>query len=158
MQGDPKVIQLLNEILTLELTSVHQYLLHSRMLDNWGYERLHKKLADEVTDELGHASEIMERILYLDGVPDAQKIGTVHAGRAVDEFFRLDLDVERAAAEILNRGIPECRAAGDEGTADLLEDLLGGTEEHRHWLESQLELIAQVGLHNYLAQQMRSGS
>ena len=158
MQGNPGVIQLLNELLQLELTAVHQYLLHSRMLEDWGYERLHAKLAEEVTDELGHAGELMERILFFDGAPDAQKIGTVHAGKTVDELFRLDLDIEKTAAEVLNRGIPQCRAAGDEGTAELLEGLLEDTEEHLHWLESQLELISQVGLQNYLSEQMKKGS
>jgi bacterioferritin len=158
MQGKPEVTRLLNELLSLELTAVHQYLLHSRMLEDWGYERLHHKVADEVNDELGHAGELMERILFLEGAPDAQTLGTVQRGANVEELFRHDLDVERTAAQALNRGIAECRQAGDEGTSELLEKLLQATEEHLHWLESQLELIGQVGLQNYLAEQLKNGS
>ena len=158
MKGNAKVHGLLNELLSLELTAVHQYLLHARMLEDWGYERLYAKLSAEVSDELGHAGELMERILFLEGVPDAQKLGTVHAGASVDELFRLDLDVEKTAASTLNRGIAECRTLGDEGTAELLERLLEDTEEHLHWIESQLELIAQVGLQNYLSEQIKASS
>lgn len=158
MKGDPKIIQRLNELLSLELTAVHQYLLHSRMLEDWGYERLHAKVADEVNDELGHAGRLMERILFLEGTPDAQTIGTVQAGASVEEFFKLDLDVERTAAAKLNQVIAECYAAGDHGTAELLDDLLEATEQHMHWLESQLELIAQAGLQNYLSEQFKKGS
>jgi bacterioferritin len=158
MQGSAQVVQLLNDILQLELTATHQYLLHARMFENWGYERLHEKLSSEVNDELGHAGELMERILFLEGEPDAQRIGTVQRGRTVDEMLRMDLEVERTATGALNRGIDQCRAAGDNGSAELLEDLLEDTEEHLHWLESQLVLIGQTGLQNYLSEQMKKSS
>lgn len=158
MQGSANVIQLLNELLRLELTAVHQYLLHARVFDDWGYERLEQKFSDEVKDELGHAGRLMDRVLFLEGEPDAQRIGTVQRGRTVDEILRLDLDVERTAADALNRGIEQCRTAGDNGTAELLEELLEDTEEHLHWLESQLELVRQTGLQNYLSEQMKKSS
>jgi bacterioferritin len=158
MQGDPGVIQLLNELLQLELTAVHQYLLHAETMGNWGYERLHDKIGEEVGDELGHARQLTARILFLEGAPNLQNLGTVHPGRSVEEMFRLDLDVERTANEALNRAMERCRAAGDNGTAELLEDMLEDTEEHRHWLESQLALIGQVGLQNYLSEQLKKSS
>ena len=158
MQGNATIIQLLNDLLRLELTAVHQYLLHARMFENWGYERLHAKLSEEVKDELEHAGELMERILFLEGEPDAQRLDTVQRGRTVDEMLRLDLEVERTAVRGLNDGWERSRAAGDNGTADLLEDLLEDTEEHLHWLESQLTLIDQVGLQNYLSEQIKNGS
>lgn len=158
MQGNPAVIQLLNELLHLELTAVHQYLLHAEVLGNWGYERLHHKVADEVNDELGHARRLTRRILFLEGTPNAQDVGTVHAGGSVEEMLRLDLDVERTANDALNRSIEQCRSAGDNGTVELLEELLEDTEEHRDWLETQLELIAQIGIQNYLSEQMKKPS
>ena len=158
MQGNATIIQLLNDLLRLELTAVHQYLLHARMFENWGYERLHAKLSAEVKDELEHASDLMERILFLEGEPDAQRLDTVQRGRTVDEMLRLDLEVERTAVRGLNDGWERSRAAGDNGTADLLEDLLEDTEEHLHWLESQLTLIDQVGLQNYLSEQIKNRS
>jgi bacterioferritin len=158
MQGNPAVIKLLNDLLQLELTATHQYLLHAEMLGDWGYERLHHKISDEVNDELGHARRLTERILFLDGAPNVQNIGTVHPGKTAEEMFRLDLDVERTAHEALNQAIAQCRSAGDNGTVEILEDLLEDTEEHRHWLESQLELIGQIGLQNYLSEQMKKPS
>jgi bacterioferritin len=158
MQGNPAVIKLLNDLLQLELTATHQYLLHAEMLGNWGYERLHHKISEEVNDELGHARRLTERILFLDGAPNVQKLGTVHPGKSAEEMFRLDLDVERTANDALNKAIAQCRSAGDNGTVEILEDLLEDTEEHRHWLESQLELIGQIGLQNYLSEQMKKSS
>lgn len=158
MQGNAGIVQLLNECLRLELTAVHQYMLHAGVLGNWGYERLHEKVSHEVGDELGHATRLADRILFLDGAPDLQSLGTVHAGRTVEEMFRQDLDVERTARDAYNRGMEQCRAAGDNGSADLLEHLLNDTEEHYHWLESQLLLISQMGAQNYLAEQLKKKS
>jgi bacterioferritin len=158
MQGNPAVVQLLNDLLKLELTAVHQYLLHAETLGNWGYERLHHQISEEVTDELGHARRLAARILFLDGRPDVQALGTVQGGGNAEELFRQDLEVERTANEALNRAMAECRSAGDNGTVELLEHMLEDTEEHRHWLESQLELIGQIGLQNYLGQQLRKSS
>ena len=155
MQGNPAVLQTLNDLLRLELTAVHQYLLHAEAMGNWGYERLHHKVGDEVNDELGHARRLAARILFLDGKPNVQDLGTVHPGASVEEMFRLDLDVERTANEALNRAIEQCRSVGDNGTVELLEQMLEDTEEHRHWIESQLTLIAQIGAAGYLAEQLK---
>jgi bacterioferritin len=155
MKGDPKVIDLLNEVLTNELTAINQYFLHARMCENWGYERLWKKIRDESIDEMKHADQVIERVLYLDGLPNVQRLGKVNVGQTVDEQLRVDLDLEKRAIPLLNQGIEQCRAAGDNGTADLLEDILEDEEEHANWLEAQLTLIAQVGLQNYLAQQVK---
>jgi len=155
MKGDPGVIQVLNEVLANELTSVNQYFLHARMCENWGYERLWKKVRAESIDEMKHADELIERILYLEGLPNLQKLGKVNVGETVPEQLQLDLAVEKAAVQVLNRGIQLCRDAGDNGSAELLEVLLEDEEEHANWLEAQLALVDQVGLQNYLAQQVK---
>ncbi len=156
MKGDPGVIDLLNEVLTNELTAISQYYLHARICENWGYERLWKKVRAESLDEMKHADEIIERILYLEGSPNVQRLGKVAVGQAVEEQLRLDLELERRAIPVLNKGIELCRnRAGDNGTAELLEDILEDEEEHANWLEAQLSLVQQVGLQNYLAQQLR---
>jgi bacterioferritin len=155
MTGDPEVIELLNEVLTAELTAINQYFVHAKMCGNWGYERLAKHNYDESIDEMRDAEKVVERILYLEGLPNLQRLGTVRVGENVREQFELDLDLERAAIERYNRGVALAVAKGDNGTRDLLEDLLEGEEEHADWLESQLELIRQVGIENYLAQQIR---
>jgi bacterioferritin len=155
MQGDPKVIDLLNQILSVELTAVHQYMLHARMCENWGYERLWKKIHEESLEELGHADRVIERILYLEGAPDVQRMNAVTPGASVQEQLRVDLELERGAVVAMNDGIRRCRAAGDNGSAELLEDLLEDTEEHVHWLESQLTLMDQVGVAGYLAEQLK---
>jgi bacterioferritin len=155
MKGDPKVIDLLNEVLTNELTAINQYFLHARMCENWGYERLWKKIRHESIDEMKHADEVIERVLYLEGLPNVQRLGKVHIGQTVEEQLKADLELERHAIPVLNQGIEQCRRAGDNGTADLLEDILEDEEEHANWLEAQLTLVAQVGLQNYLAEQMK---
>jgi bacterioferritin len=156
MKGDQGVLDLLNELVAVELTAVHQYLLHARMCEDWGYERLFKKIHDESRDELEHADHLVERILYLDGRPEVSRVGAITAGANVEEQFRADLALEAGAVGAYNRAIERARTAGDNGTADLLEDILGDTEEHVHWLESQLTLIGQVGLAGYLAEQTKS--
>jgi bacterioferritin len=155
MKGSQKVIDLLNDVLTNELTAISQYFLHARICENWGYERLWHKVRAESIDEMKHADEIIERILYLEGLPNLQKLGTIAVGQTVDEQLKLDLALEQAAIPVLNKGIELCRAEGDNGTADLLEDVLEDEEEHANWLEAQLSLVAQVGLQNYLAEQVK---
>jgi bacterioferritin len=155
MKGSQKVIDLLNEVLTNELTSVNQYFLHARMCENWGYDRLWHKVRAESIDEMKHADRVIERILYLEGLPNVQRLGTIKVGETVDEQLRVDLDLEKAAIPVLNRGIELCRSSGDNGTAELLEDVLEDEEEHANWLEAQLTLIQQVGLQNYLAEQIK---
>ena len=156
MKGDPAIIDLLNEVLTNELTAVNQYFLHARMVENWGYDRLFHKFREQSMGEMKDADEIIERVLYLEGLPNLQRLAKVNVGENVPEMLRLDLDVERNAIAVLNRGIEQCRRAGDNGSAELLEDILEGEEEHANWIEAQLTLIEQVGVGAYLAEQIKS--
>src|SRR6185437_2174265 len=152
MRGNDQVITSLNDVLTAELTAINQYFIHARMCENWGYERLWKKIRAESIGEMKNADELIERILYLDGIPNLQRLGKVNVGESVPEQLRLDLDVEREAIKMLNEGIEQARSAGDNGSRELLESILVGEEEHANWIEAQLTLIAQVGDANYLAQ------
>ena len=156
MRGQEQVITALNDVLTAELTAVNQYFIHARMCENWGYKRLWKKLRDESIGEMRHADRLIERVLYLDGVPNVQRLGKVNVGQTVPEQLRLDLELERSAVGALNAGVELCRGAGDNGSRDLLEDILESEEEHVNWLEAQLSLIGQLGAEQYLAQQIRS--
>ena len=155
MKGDPKVIDLLNKVLTNELTAINQYFLHARMCENWGYQRLWKKVRAESIDEMKHADAVIERILYLEGIPNVQRLAKVNVGESVPEQLRLDLELEKTAIPVLNGGIELCRGASDNGTAELLEDILEDEEEHANWLEAQQTLIDQMGLPYYLAQQVK---
>jgi bacterioferritin len=155
MKGDAKIIDLLNEILTGELTAINQYFLHARMLKNWGYERLAGVLYKESIDEMKHADKLIERVLFLEGLPNVQRLGKVNIGQTVPEMLKNDYAVELVAIPLLNRSIATCRDAGDHGTQDLLRAILEAEEEHVDWIEAQLELIKQVGEAHYLAQQIR---
>jgi bacterioferritin len=155
MHGDDTIIELLNEVLTAELTAINQYFVDAKMLSNWGYERLGSKFRDESIDEMKDADELIERILYLEGTPNLQRLGSVQVGESPAEKLQAALELERQAIERLNRGIAVCTERGDHGTRDLLEEILEGEEEHADWLETQLELIGQVGAELYLAQQIR---
>jgi bacterioferritin len=152
MRGEPAILELLNEVLTAELTSINQYFVDAKMLDNWGYERLAHHFHDESIEEMKDADELIERILYLEGVPNLQRLGTVRVGETVPEKLQLALDLERESIERLNRGIANCMSAGDNGTREVLEQVLEGEEQHAGWLGTQLELINQVGDAHYLAQ------
>jgi bacterioferritin len=154
MQGDPAIIEVLNEVLTAELTAINQYFIHAKMCENWGLKRLAGKIRDESIDEMKDAEAIIERILYLEGVPNLQRLGPVGVGETVPEQFALDLAIEVAAIERYNRGVALAVAAGDNGTRELFERKLVGEESHADWLESQQELIRQVGVENYLATQI----
>jgi bacterioferritin len=154
MQGNPEVVDLLNEVLTAELTAVNQYFLDSRMLSNWGYERLGKHFYDESIDEMKDADALIERILYLDGLPNVQRLGSVRIGEAPAEKLRLALALEKEAIDRLNRGIAVCTQAGDNGSRELLDDILEGEEEHADWLESQLALVESLGEQLYLSLQV----
>jgi bacterioferritin len=155
MKGSQKVIDVLNQVLTNELTAVNQYFLHAEMCQNWGYERLYKKVRKESIDEMKHAEKLMERVLFLDGFPNVQKLGKITIGETVEEQLKLDLALEKQAIPALNDGIALCRAESDNGSAELLEDILEEEEEHVDWLEAQLTLVEQVGIQNYLAEQMK---
>ena len=156
MKGHDQVIQLLNDVLTAELTAINQYWIHARMCENWGYDRLWTKIREESLGEMKHADRLVERILYLEGIPNLQKLGKVNVGQTVKEQLRLDLEVEKAAVKALNAGVESARSLGDNGTRELLESILRGEEEHANWLEAQLTLIEHVGEGNYLAQQIKS--
>ncbi len=136
---------------------MNQYFLHARIVENWGYERLYKKFREESIDEMKDADALIERVLYLEGLPNLQRLGKVSVGENVPEMLQLDLDLERNAIGVLNRGIEQCRRAGDNGSADLLEDILEGEEEHANWLEAQLAAIDQIGASAYLAEQLHGG-
>jgi bacterioferritin len=155
VQGNPEIIELLNDVLTGELTAINQYFIHAKMQDNWGYEHLAAHTRDESIDEMKHAEKLVERILFLDGTPNLQRLSPLRVGETVPEQLRLDLALEHEAIPRLNAGIAAAVAAGDNGTRDLLEDLLVEEEAHADWLETQLSVIAQVGEAHYLAQQLR---
>jgi bacterioferritin len=155
MQGHPEIIELLNDVLTAELTAVNQYFGHAKMQKNWGYERLAEHSRDESMDEMRHADELIERILYLEGSPNLQRLGSVRLGEDPVEQLRLDLEVERDAVERLNRGIARCVELGDNGTRELLADMLTSEEDHVDWLETQLDLVAKLGEQLYLSEQMK---
>ena len=156
MKGDPEIIQLLNDCLTGELTAVNQYWLHGRMCENWGYERLWQKLRHESIDEMKHADELIARILYFDGHPNLQRYGQLTIGETVQEQLELDLKLEYAALERLNNGIELARSKNYHGTRALLEKILVSEEDHVDWIEAQLDQIKQIGLANYLAQQIKA--
>ena len=156
MRGHDQVITLLNEVLTNELTAINQYFIHGRMCENWGYDRLWHKMREESIGEMKHADALIERVLYLEGIPNVQRLGKVNVGETVPEQLRLDLELERAALKMLNDGIELCRTLSDAGSRELLEHILTSEESHTNWIEAQLALIDQVGESNYLAQQIKS--
>lgn len=155
VKAGKEVIQALNEILTGELTAINQYFLHAKMLRHRGLHRLAKKIREESLDEMKHADELIERILYLEGVPNVQKLGRVRIGETVPEMFASDLALEREAVPRLNATIALCVSHGDNGTRHLLERILVNEEEHVEWLETQLELVETVGLAAYLSEQLK---
>ena len=156
MQGRPEIIELLNEVLTAELTAVNQYFGHARMQKNWGYDSLADHTYHESMDEMKHADSLIERILFLEGTPNLQRLGPVRLGEDPVEQLRLDLEVEREAVDRFNRGIAQCVEMGDNGTRELLADMLTSEEDHVDWLETQLSLVAALGEQLYLSEQMGS--
>ena len=155
MKGDPKVIEVLNEVLTAELTAINQYFVHAEMCENWGYERLLKIIRKESIDEMKHAEKLIERILFLEGIPNVQRLWKINIGENVPEIFKADYALELEALPRLNQGIEICREAGDNNSRHLLEHILEDEEEHVDWLEAQLSLIEQVGVQNYLSEQIK---
>jgi len=152
MRGDPEIIELLNEVLTSELTAINQYFIHYRMLDNFGYDRLAKKKREESIEEMHHADEVILRILFLQGVPNMQRLSPVRVGEEPIEMHQLDLAVELEAQARLNRGIALAVAKADNGTRALLEKILRSEEESIDWLETQLSLVQTLGRERYLAE------
>lgn len=154
MKGDPEVIKVLNEVLTGELTAINQYFLHAAMCKDWGYSKLAAKVHAESIDEMKHAQVLTDRVLFLDGVPNLQKLDKLHIGESVPEQFQSDLELEHRALERLRRAIDVCFTAKDHASRELLEGILESEEEHVDWLEAQLGMIEDMGKENYLAEQM----
>ena len=156
MQSTPEIIELLNDVLSAELTAINQYFVHYKMQDNWGYQRLAHHGKDESFGEMKHAEELIERILYLEGVPNMQRLFPVKVGETVPEQLAAELETEKEAIARLAAGIEQCRRS-DEGSRLLLEHILHDEEEHADWLETQLELISQIGEGLYLNTQVHGG-
>lgn len=154
MKGDPKVIALLQQVLKAELTAINQYFLHSEMCENWGYYKLAGLTKAESIEEMGHAEVLIERILLLDGTPNMSDYFKINIGQDVKAQLQNDLQLEYDAVKRLNEGIKLCVAAGDNGSRDLLSKILSDEEHHIDWLEGQLHAIDEMGLQNYLSQQL----
>ena len=154
MKGDPDIIELLNEVLTSELTAINQYFIHYKMCEDWGYDRVAKQKRSESIDEMNHADIVIARILLLEGVPNMQRMFPVKVGEDVVEMHELDLALELEAVERLNKAIRLARERKDANTADMLEKILADEEEGIDWLEAQLHQIKEIGKERYLVAQL----
>lgn len=155
MKGEAAVIDLLNSVLTSELTAINQYFVHAKMCKNWGYHRLAEHIRHESIDEMKHADRLIDRVIYLEGVPNVQRLEKINIGETVTEQLSLDLALEYAALKRLNNGMKLCRDLNDHGSEALLREILVSEEDHVDWLEAQLELVKQLGVENYLSQQVK---
>jgi bacterioferritin len=154
MKGNSEVIDSLQEILMMELSGINQYFIHAKLCENWGYERLAEKIRQESISEMKHAELVIDRILHLEGVPNLQRLDKIRIGEKVSDQLKADLELELAAMSRFNKAIALAVQVGDNGSREMLESMLVSEEDHLQWLESQLELIRQVGEPNYLAQQI----
>jgi bacterioferritin len=156
MKGNQQIIDSLNRALTIELTAINQYFCQAKMCQNWGFTALYKKHYHESLGEMKHAEKIIERIIFLDGVPEIARYDVIRVGANVKEQFEYDLQLEMGGVKHYNAAVELCMKLGDNGTRELLAPILVESEEHVDWLETQLNLIATVGLENYLTEQMGS--
>ena len=154
MKGDPQVIDVLNRALTVELTAINQYFCQAKMCLNWGFTKLGKKHYEESMGEMKHAEKLIDRILFLEGVPEIARYDVIRVGTDVKQQFENDLKLEMGGVQRYNETIALCNKVGDHGTRDLIEPILRESEEHVDWLETQLSLIKDIGLANYLTEQM----
>jgi bacterioferritin len=154
MRGDKATIEYLNKALINELTAINQYFLHARMYKNWGLVKLNGREYEESLDEMKHADQLIQRILFLEGLPNLQDLGKLEIGESPKEMLECDLSLERKAVPLLRQAIAHCESVGDYVSRALLAGILDGEEEHIDWLETQLELIARVGIENYLQSMM----
>ncbi len=150
MKGDPRVIELLNEALKAELTAINQYWLHYRMLDNWGIKKLAEYERHESIDEMKHADRLAERILFLDGLPNFQALGRLRIGEEIEEILRADLEAEYEACKMYREAVQYCESVRDYVSRDMIAEVLRDEEGHVDFLETQFEMIARMGLQNYV--------
>lgn len=156
MKGDAGIIELLNSVLTNELSAINQYFIHAKMCEDWGYTVLQQKKHEESVEEMKHADQVIQRILFLDGVPNMQRLNPVKVGEDPIEQHKVDLELELEAVKLLNNGISLCREKGDNGTRELLDGILVAEEDGIDWLEAQLQIIKDIGKERYLAEQLRA--
>ena len=154
MQGQPEIIDFLNEALAAEVTAINQYFVNSKVCEDWGWDRLAAKMREESIEEMHDAEKLMDRILYLDGMPRLESLASVRAGKTVEEQMENDRQLEVAAIDRYRRGVALAEQHGDVGTRELLEHLLVGEEEHLDWIETQQSAIADIGTQNYLQAQI----
>ncbi|MEW6051869.1 MAG: bacterioferritin [Candidatus Zixiibacteriota bacterium] len=154
MKGNDKLIATLNGLLAEELTAINQYMVHSEMCDNWGYGKLHEKIEKRAIQEMHHAEKLIARILFLEGAPEVSKLNKIQIGQDVEAQLKNDLKGEHTASKLYNKAVKQATEAADNATRELLESILKDEEEHVDWLEAQLDQIKQVGIENYLAQQI----
>jgi len=154
MKGKAKVITKLNDLLADELTAINQYMVHSEMCDNWGYEKLHKAIEKRAIVEMKHAERHIARILFLEGTPLVSKLNPISIGANVEAQHKNDLKAEHDAVKSYNEGVKIARDEGDNGTREMLESILKDEEDHADWLEAQLDQIKQMGIQNYLVEQL----
>ena len=155
MKAKEGIVDILNKILTEELTVINQYFLHAKMCKNWGYERLHHHVLDRSYGEMKDAQVVVDHILFLEGLPNMQRLGTVKIGETVPEQLKADLDKEKGMVKLMSEGVKHCTKVGDFSTRHMLEDMIQDEEEHIDWIETQLETIKQTGLQNYLSEQIK---